>query len=218
MLTNPPQGKTFNLVSAQFEIPEPALPHNSNDEHYAAAFWVGLGGYSSQPLLQAGVDVVLTRSGNKTKILVEPWWEWFPDFSHLLTPLEFACEVGDIVSIAVYAASPLFGIITFNNLSTGQQKCLGVKSPEDQKYQLIGDSVEWIVEHFRIEGKWLPLPDYGTIKFSNCVAGAAEERMDLNDTTPIDSIGETSLNSYHIYSGPTIVNGSEFTVTYFPLK
>ncbi len=77
VLTAPPSGTTFNAVSGQFTVPTPKLPSSSASGTYAASVWVGIDGDTYQnSILQAGIDVTITKSGSKSTISYDSWYEW----------------------------------------------------------------------------------------------------------------------------------------------
>ncbi len=77
VLTAPPAGTTFNAVSGQFTVPTPSLPSGSSSGTYAAAVWVGIDGDTYQnSILQAGIDVTVTKSGSRSTVSYDSWYEW----------------------------------------------------------------------------------------------------------------------------------------------
>lgn len=73
VIHSPPEGETFNSVSASFVIPKPSIPAGSpNEKFYTVAAWVGIDGASaSNVILQTGVD--MTIAGGRE--YYEPWYE-----------------------------------------------------------------------------------------------------------------------------------------------
>ncbi|PTB75256.1 concanavalin A-like lectin/glucanase [Trichoderma longibrachiatum ATCC 18648] len=70
VIHSPPEGETFNSVSASFVIPKPSIPAGSpNEKFYTVAAWVGIDGASaSNVILQTGVD--MTIAGDVVKATV----------------------------------------------------------------------------------------------------------------------------------------------------
>ncbi len=91
VLTSPPAGTNFTSVFGQFTVPFPALPATSTSGgQYAASVWVGIDGDTYQSaILQAGVDITVTRgrgSTNASTITYTAWLRVVPDYSYNFSP------------------------------------------------------------------------------------------------------------------------------------
>jgi hypothetical protein len=82
----------------------------------------------------------------------------------------FPANPGDDIFISLTEVSPSVGNILFENLSQGVGAQGDISSPTPSA-DLQGISVEWIVEDPGLPQ--VPFLDFGTVIFTNCVAGTS---------------------------------------------
>ena len=158
-IEQPPTG-TFTKVSGQFIVPVATRPPGgAAGKQYATATWVGIGG---NPLLQAGVDSIITADG---KHEYSAWYEWFPKPSGPLTGLDLAA--GDKIEVVIETSGPnANGKVTIHNLSKSKTAAKTLPSPGHH-----GDmTANWIVEDFTVGDGPAPFADFKSVTFTNCVA------------------------------------------------
>ncbi|KAI0323936.1 acid proteinase [Cubamyces sp. BRFM 1775] len=152
---------TYTAATGSFIVPTPREPSGGSGFH-SAAIWVGIDGDTCQSaILQTGVDI--TVSGGETSY--NAWYEWYPaamsDFSG------FAVRPGDNISATVIADSLTSGTATLINYSTGQE----VTKILTSQPALCQENAEWIVEDYTESGGLVPLANFGTVTFTDALAG-----------------------------------------------
>ncbi|KAH6664249.1 peptidase G1 [Halenospora varia] len=101
---------------------------------------------------------------------------------------ELDVKTGDEIRVIISTTTPYSGTIGLENLSTGQNYSLSVKSPTNAEFRLKGKSAEWVVESFRTEEGQEPLVDFGTVVFSNCSAETRDEILGLGTVSKRDIV------------------------------
>ncbi|GJE96333.1 peptidase G1 domain-containing protein [Phanerochaete sordida] len=142
----------WKAVTSSFNVPQ-ATPGG-------VAVWVGIDGNTcQQAILQAGINAI-DFNGQPT---YQAWWEWFPN-PETLVPL--AVGPGHTMQVSVQANSLTTGLVTIENLSTGQFVQENVQGP----VPLCLQDAEWIVEDFEENGGLVPFANFGTVTFSGAAA------------------------------------------------
>ena len=104
-------------------------------------------------------------ASRKVLIVFTAWYEWFPsptnDFSG------FTIRAGDNISATVIADSLTSGTATIVNYSTGQE----VTKILTSQPALCQENAEWIVEDYTESGGLVPLANFGTVTFTDALAG-----------------------------------------------
>jgi hypothetical protein len=141
-ITDPtnPFVKPGSQVEAQFVVPKPASGcTDGSTETYSSANWVGIDGALSNDVFQAGTETDLDcRSGPS----YYAWIEWFPKSEIKVRNL--AVAPGDLISLSAFIASDGSKHLSIENLTTRKSVALAMKPPPGT--ELVGNSVEWIVE------------------------------------------------------------------------
>lgn len=167
VLTAPPAGSTFTSVSAQFVVPQPSAPGTGT---YSASIWVGIDGDTYQnSILQAGVDVTVTKRGSTSTYSYDSWYEWYPAYAVDFSTSAFSFTAGDTISVSVTSSSSTKGTVVLTNERTGESVTQTV-SASSSTYVLGGQNAEWIVEDYEENGSLVPFADFGTVDFTNAVA------------------------------------------------
>ncbi|KAL9617815.1 MAG: hypothetical protein Q9160_007420 [Pyrenula sp. 1 TL-2023] len=203
VIENPPSGQTWNKVSAQITVPTPSAPSSASGT-YAASAWVGIDGDTCQnAILQGGVDFYAVRSGSGTRVSYDAWYEWFPDFAHDFTGISISA--GNVIQMSVQATSLTAGSVTLENLSTGQTVTKSLTSSAS----LCGTNAEWIVEDFQSGNSQVPFANFGTVTFSNAVAGTSSSSQGTSGATILD-IRQGST----VYTDVSIPSSNQVSVRY----
>ena len=187
----PTNDTTFVLVGGIWIVPmvQPPPPTfiESGEDQYVCSTWVGLDGqrrYLNSSLPQIGTMQTLTLMGNGipqvSALAFFQWWDRQSGGTFLQLN-GFPVQPGDIVIGAVWAATPTLAIGYLANISTNQLAIVGLTSPivifEGSAVTLTisGATAEWILERpTKFHSTELyAFPDYGTMSFSSCWAGAA---------------------------------------------
>lgn len=162
--------------------------------------WVGIDGFTSSDVLQAGIEVDALCSRGSTTAFYSAWYEWYPDVETRITNLPIA--PGNIIGVEVWNSGPSQGNAYIVNYTTQQSVSLAFNAPAGTR--LIGDSVEWIVERPEVNGSFAALTHYVAEPFNFChaAAGAGTYTPGLSPSGTaysIDMIDDTG-------NGPTVLS------------
>jgi len=142
---------SFYYIISDFVIPQVTNPTCSGWDY--AAEWVGIDGFNSGDVLQAGIG---TDAACGYSQATNAWIEWFP-YGESGTPLSVAA--GDDMFVEVWDTSSTVGYAYLENISTGQSEEYQLTAPNGTK--LVGNSADWIVEAPTVGGSQAVLADYG---------------------------------------------------------
>lgn len=189
VLTAPPAGTTFNAVSANFVVPTPSGSG-------AASAWVGIDGDTyANAILQTGVDFTVTNG----RASYDAWYEWYPDYAYDFTGITFTA--GDSVSVSVKSTSATAGTATIENLTTGKTVTKAITSTS----KLGGQNAEWIVEDFEQNGQLVTFANFGTVTFTDSVAGYTGGTEGPAGATLIDIRQNNKVLTQSSLSGTNVV-------------
>jgi hypothetical protein len=104
--------------------------------------WIGIDGYATVDLLQAGIEYDAYCKGLASGAAYALWYQWFPGYEVLVTNLPVA--PGDPYFIELWHTSPTQAYVYFVNENTLQAAEVGFTAPAGTA--LTGRSAEWIVE------------------------------------------------------------------------
>ncbi len=146
--------KTGAIVG-EFVVPtaHQALGTCSGGTDYSSE-WVGLDGFSSNDVLQAGIEADAYCANNVTSPTYYIWIEWYPDWEYMVTSPSWSVNPGDLIFIEVWNTTATSGTAYFHNYSTGQILSVQLTAPAGTK--LVGDSAEWVVERPTIVSGGVP--------------------------------------------------------------
>lgn len=140
-----PAGKSFGTVSAEWVVPKVSqVPGQSFTD---SAEWVGLDGYNSNDVCQAGVLEVVQRAPNgATTVSCTAWDEWYPNGANLISPNAFAVNPGDTIQVSVETsgAGATRATFLFDDLTTDKTYTSSLTAPTG--VSLDGNSAEFVVE------------------------------------------------------------------------
>jgi hypothetical protein len=193
------QGSTYTAVSASWTVPTVSA---ANVSTAADATWVGIGGVSSQDLIQAGTQAVV-QNGN---VQYQAWYELLPNYQ---TQISLAVHAGDVVSVSLAETSENNWSLTFLNNTTGQTYQKNIT------YASSNTSAEWI-EEMPVGGtsrslNYLPLDNFGAANFTNAsvVANGTSENISAAGAQSL-----TMVSSGQALATPSsITSGTSFSVT-----
>lgn len=194
---------SYSGVSGTWTVPQPASGSATGG---VAATWVGIGGVSSQDLIQAGTQDVTVGGQHQ----FQTWIETLPQASQQV-PL--AVAPGDSVTVSITESAPGSGVwsIDLKNATTGQsyQKTVHYTSSES--------SAEWIEEAPAAQAgngtSIVPLDSFGTVAFTAATATENGQTVDIAQASaqPISMLNSASQP----LAVPSSIasDGSSFTVT-----
>jgi hypothetical protein len=194
---------TFTGVTGTWTVPQPSSSTNTAG---VGATWVGIGGVSSQDLIQAGTQDV--TSGGQHEF--ESWIEILPQASQQV-PL--AVAPGNSITVSITESAPGSGLwtIQMKNNTTGQsyQTTVQYKSSES--------SAEWIEEApANVSGNAtsiVPLDNFGTISFSGATAVENGRIVDLGQAGAEAITMANSADQALAVPSAIGSDGASFTVT-----
>lgn len=138
-------GKNLATVSAQWVVPPVSqVPGQSFTD---ASEWVGLDGYTTSDVCQAGVlETVQTTPGGSTIVSCSAWDEWSPAAANTVPPSNLTINPGDTIRVTVetLGKGSTSAAFLFDNMTTGQTYQTALTAPTGTSLQ--GDSADFVVE------------------------------------------------------------------------
>jgi hypothetical protein len=118
--------------------------------------WVGIDGYGSNDVLQAGIEADAYCNGSITASYYSPWFEWFPNGETRITNLAIA--PGDDYFVEVWNTSATAGHAYLVNRNTNTYVIVNFTAPSTAHF--VGNSAEWVVERPTVGGAFANLTNY----------------------------------------------------------
>ena len=187
-------GGTFTSVTATWTVPTVAASSGAD------ATWVGIGGLTSNDLLQAGTQAMVDGSGT---VEYSSWIEMLPQSSRNV-PL--SVSAGDSVTVTIAQQSGNDWLIAMTNNTTNGTYSVTVQ------YSSSRSSAEWVQEAPSIGRGLVTLDQFGTVPFSGASAVRDGKTMSLSALgakaiTMINGQGQAIAQPSTIGS-----DGSSFTI------
>ena len=190
---------TYTAISGTWVVPDSsaASSHLSAD-----AAWIGIGGATTEDLIQAGTQAIF----HGDDVSYHAWYETLPDSER---ELPVPIKSGDTVSVFLQEITPNVWHLTFMNRTTG------VVYNTDIPYVSNHSSAEWIVERplaVTDDGTgYLTLSDFGTVAFSGGAAVEDGRMVSLSDTTAEQIL----MNGSHatFAAAPSVAQNGAFEVS-----
>jgi Peptidase A4 family len=135
--------------------------------------WVGIDGFDSNDVLQAGVEADAYCSGTTTASFYSAWWEWYPYSEVRISASSFPVSPGDDLFVEVWSTSQTAGHVLLYNYNTNVAVVVNFTPPTGTLLQ--GNSAEWVVERPAVGGALATLPGYSLDFFADTSA------YDFND-------------------------------------
>lgn len=199
------QGSSYTGVGATWVVPTPTI---SDSDLQADATWVGIGGVSSNDLIQAGTQAMTENSS----VSYQVWYETLPDVQEVVP---MTVNGGDSVTVSMSENTNHLWTITFNDNTTGASDTINVS------YQSSNSSAEWIEERpTGIEGNeegYFPLDNFDDVDFTGAYL---QTDYNASDESPA-SAGAQALSMTSDNTGSDIIaepsaledNGTAFLIT-----
>jgi hypothetical protein len=166
--------------------------------------WVGVGGYSSQDLIQAGTEQDVL-SGGGTQYYA--WYEYLP-FPEI--PISMAVSPGNTMQVTVRTVS---GGRSSSWEIFIKNKTTGASFTKDLTYSSSFSSAEWIEEAPTVNGSIAPLADFGTVTFNSSEAGYNGRVVSISGG-PNTAIDIQDPHGQIAAPGPLSNNGETFSDTW----
>ncbi len=192
---------TFYYLIADYVVPVATQAYGActGSWDYSSS-WVGMDGYGSGDVLQAGSESDAYCSGSTKSTYYSAWYEWYPYGEVRISSLPVA--PGDDIFVEVWHTSKTQGYAYFVNYNTNQSVEVGFTAPASANF--IGNSAEWIVERPGISTGLATLTNYISDYFSESYAYT--ENYSFYDPGTSSSIFVTMLdNAGHAISYPTLL-------------
>jgi hypothetical protein len=192
-------GGGFTSVTGNWVIPQiPATTGLTGD-----ATWVGIGGVTSNDLIQIGTQALTNTNG--PAVSYQAWYETLPGYSQ---PIPITINSGDSITASLTEQTQNQWVITLSNNTNGQNFKTVLS------YTSSSSSAEWIQEMpSRSSGALIPLDNFGAIQFSS--GGAVKNGQTLN----IAQSGATTITmvnfSQQVLATPSSLgnDGASFSVS-----
>ncbi len=189
-------GGTFTSVTATWTVPTVSATSTGAD-----ATWVGIGGLTSNDLIQAGTQAMVDGSGS---VEYTSWIEMLPQSSRSV-PL--SVSAGDSVTVTITQQRGNDWLIAMKNNATGGSYNVTVQ------YDSSSSSAEWVQEAPSVGRGLVSLDQFGTVQFGGASAVRDGKTMSLsalgaNAITMINRQGQPIAQPSTIAS-----DGSSFTIT-----
>jgi hypothetical protein len=194
-------GDRFRWIEGEWTVPDPSDPHGGRSSYYSSA-WIGIDGWGSPDVLQAGTESSLVNGSKR----VYAWWEWYPDFEIAIT--NFPVSAGDTIYCLICANSTTTASIYLTNDSTDQRVSFNITAPGTTTLQ--GNCAEWIVETPNVGGSPTVLPDYGVVYFDLGIASQQAGLAYADTGTPVTLVNAANT----ALSTPTLEKQELIKLTY----
>jgi hypothetical protein len=158
---------SFYYVMGEYVVPVARQAYSNCDGSWNySVTWVGIDGWTSSDVLQAGSEADAYCSGGTTSTNYSAWYEWYPNGWTRISSLPIS--PGDDLFVEVWSTSSTSGEAYLLNYNTNQYVMISFAAPPGTK--LVGDSAEWIVERPGVNGGLSTLANYISDYFSNAYA------------------------------------------------
>jgi Peptidase A4 family len=188
------QNGTYTGVTGTWVVPTvPATQSASAD-----ATWVGIGGMTTNDLIQAGTQTI-TQNG---QLLYQAWYEILPNVSVPISSLSIA--PGNQITTTLHNQGGNSWLITIENDTTGQIYSTTVT------YASSESSAEWIEEMPADQNGYVPLDSFGSIPFTGADAvfnGVNENLVEIG-AQPL-----TMTSGQQVLSVPTAIGNDDQSFT-----
>lgn len=166
-----PAGDSMKWVTGNWIVPDPSQPAAlPTGRWYYSSAWVGIDGWNSSDVLQAGTSQdVLVQNSSTTKS-VYAWWEWFPNYEVAISNLPVSA--GDYMTCLICSTSATTATVYLTNLTTSTHTSFQITIPKGATFK--GNCAEWILEAPTINGGQSALCDYGATFFDQAYGYTAK--------------------------------------------
>ena len=148
---------TYYYIYSDYVVPvaEQASGVCTGGWEYSSS-WVGIDGYGTSDVLQAGTESDAYCSGSTKSTYYSPWYEWYPYGEVRVTSVPVT--PGDDIFVEVWHTSSTQGYAYLVNMNTNQYFDIGFTAYPG--HPLVGNSAEWVVERPGVSGGIATLTNY----------------------------------------------------------
>ena len=140
-------GESFSTISAQWVVPKVTQVPIDSVKTSDVSEWVGIDGYNSGDVCQAGVmEVAHTSANGHTTITCSAWDEWYPAVADMIPAASFHVKPGNTIKVTVETtgAGATEATFIFDDETTGKTYETSLSAPKG--VSLHGNSAEVVVE------------------------------------------------------------------------
>ncbi len=191
---------TYYYIYSDYVVPtaEQASGTCTGGWEYSSS-WVGIDGYGSGDVLQAGTESDAYCSGSSKSTYYSAWYEWYPYGEVRVTSVPVTA--GDDIFVEVWHTSSTQGYGYVVNMNSGQYFDIGFTAYPG--YPLVGNSAEWVVERPSVGGGVATLTNYIQDVFWS--AGAYTEAGTFFAPSNSNAYLVTMKNGSTVLSFPTVI-------------
>jgi hypothetical protein len=156
------------------------------------------------------IETEYTSSGE----MASYYYAWYPESQIEISNLPVAA--GNVIYISLTASGSSEATLLLENLSIGVG-VEGTVSAPDSAADLLGQSVEWIVEDPSDGSSLFPFSDFGTVAFLNIAAGTstgASLNLGYRNTTLLDIVTVTRNTITGVEGSETILSDASVEISY----
>jgi len=168
--------------------------------------WVGIDGWGSNDVLQAGTEADSSCSNGTTTRYYSAWYEWYPTNEVRVSNLPVSA--GDQIYVYVWNTSTTVGNYYMADETKNTSVSLSFTAPSGTVLQ--GNSVEWVVERTKLSSGYSTLANYVTDPWYYCHAQLASGLTYSPASAPtgtIDSVTMVENNANVSYADTSTNNG-----------
>jgi hypothetical protein len=139
--------QSFSTISAQWVVPSLTQVPIKGVSTSDVAEWIGIDGYQSADVCQAGVlEIVQTSANGHTTVTYEAFDEWYPAAATIIPASSFQINPGNTIKVTVETtgAGATHATFIFDNITTGKVFDVSLTAPQGTTLQ--GNSAEAVVE------------------------------------------------------------------------
>ncbi len=201
--TNSYGSSSFYFAIAEYMVPRVRQPLGkcSGGWDYAQA-WVGIDGWGSGDVLQAGTEMDAYCHGSNTSEKYYFWYGWYPNGQTRVSNL--SVEPGDQVYVEVWNTTATAGHAYLFNYRTNKTVTINFSAPAGTT--LVGNSTEWIISRPTVKGILAQLSGFNAQYFSSAYAGTFASTVvvaDGSSTFPVTMLDDqTNAETYTTLLGP----------------
>jgi hypothetical protein len=192
-------------------VSKPTEPQGT-EGGWNSSSWIGIDGFGSNDVLQAGIQQRVDGSGNAHYVA---WYEWYappqansPGYVWQTNIANFPVSPGQqVYCSAQYVNNSKAGYLYFANEATGQHFAITLAPPPGANFN--GDCVEWIMEAPDGGEPVSALPKFSPVKFTSaigCGPNGAIANPQTGDTVNVETTGGKILTQVSLASFAATVN------------
>lgn len=186
----PRDGTVFSSIWTKFQVPTPEVPPaDPSSGEYRSSTWIGFDGqrrYYTSTLPQFGTAQNIRPSAATIKRSYFAWWQWWvrgdENQAFPITLTAPVVDAGDLIMCFMQVAEDRSGMsFVIRNVTSGRLVQFFQNAPptsKGQPFKVPGATAEWVMERPADppHPTLMELPDYGTVSFHDCGAGAVDRK------------------------------------------